>query len=155
MTGPHSDAEPDLDADGEWLDGLRAVGLPIRTERNPRSAPQHISAAAAALVSESWAPSTRTAYEQSWARFCAWCTATRRIDGWDANEQDLADYVAYHVQSGLTPAYLSRNLAAITSAFELAGRPSPARHPLVVRAAAGARRVRGTAPRQAAPLRLG
>ena len=146
--------EPDEGLDGDWLDGLRAAGLPVRSDSGPQPATTHVSAAPAALVGESWAPSTRTAYEQSWARFAGWCDATRRLDAWDANENDLADYVAYHVQSGLSPAYLARNLAAITSVFELAGRPSPARHPLVTRAAAGARRVRGTAQRQAEPLRL-
>jgi integrase len=129
---------------------------PIRTDRaitTRVTAP--VGVTARQLVDESWAASTLDAYEGAWARFAAWCHAIRHLDDpLDADEDDLAEYVAYHVRSGLTPAYLARNLAGITHAYELTGRTSPTRHPLVRRAVAGARRHQGTARRQAAPLRL-
>lgn len=137
----------DLDEPGEWLEGLRAAGLPVRAPREP-------SAATRELVQRSWAPATLRAYESAWANFAAWCWATRRVEALEATEVDVADYLAYHVQAGLSAAYMSRNLAGITHGFEISSRPSPTRHPLVKRTLAGARRQVGTAPKQAAPLRL-
>ena len=144
--------DDDLD-DEEPYAGLKAIGLPVRTAPAAPTLRQ-MSTPVQALVAESWAPATRHAYEQSWARFAAWCHATRRLDPLDAQPADLADYVAYHVQAGLTPAYLARNLAAINAVYDMAELSSPARHPLVRRAVAGAKRVRGTAARQAAPISL-
>ncbi|MEQ1702120.1 MAG: tyrosine-type recombinase/integrase [Ilumatobacteraceae bacterium] len=146
----------DVVDDDDHLDGLRSLGLPV-VERRPsvdRRVSLTMSASASALVAEAWAPATRHAYEQSWARFAAWCHATRRLDPLDATPGDLADYVAYHVQAGLSPAYLSRNLAAINAVFDMADLTSPARHPIVRRAADGAKRVTGSGQRRAAPLRL-
>ena len=149
------DDEADGDEAGEWLDGLRAAGLPVRANRTPAVREPAGGVTAEQLVGESWAPGTLAAYEGSWARFVGWCHAIRHLDDpLDADEHDLAEYVAYHVRSGLAPAYLARNLAAIAHAFDLVGRSSPTRHPLVRRAVAGARRHVGTAQRQAAPLRL-
>jgi integrase len=156
MIDPDDDQDDDPDDDVEHLDGLRALGLPV-VDRHPlaaRSTGVVMSAPAAALVAESWAPATRHAYEESWARFAAWCHATRRLEPLDAQPGDLADYVAYHVQAGLSAAYLARNIAAINAIFDLAERISPARHPLVRRAIAGAKRVHGSAQKRAAPIRL-
>ena len=143
----HDAADLDDGEPGEWLEGLRAVGLPVRTPREP-------SAATRVLVERSWAPATLAAYESAWANFAAWCWATRRVEALEATEVDVADYLAYHVQAGLSAAYMSRNLAGITHGFEITGQPSPTRHPLVTRTLAGARRQVGTAPKQAAPIRL-
>lgn len=143
------------DTDEEWLDGLRAAGLPVRTDRqgsDHRSVT--VSESVRELVAESWAPATRRAYETSWGIFAGWLTARGIHDPLDATEHDLADYVAYHVQSGLSANYLARNLAAIAHGYTTAGRPSPTKHPLVTRTVAGARRQLGTAPHRATPLRL-
>jgi hypothetical protein len=64
-------------ADGEareWLDGLRAAGLPIRTDVRPAREP---SPAVQKLLAESWAPRTRTGYEADWQQFCSRTSGTR------------------------------------------------------------------------------
>ena len=148
------DAEAEL-VEGEWLDGLRSLGLPVRAV-----AARHLPTATASsttvadLVNDSWAASTRASYEASWLRFCAWCYAHGLDDPLAASAGDVAHWVAFHVDAGYSAAYLARQLAAVTHAFDLAERIAPTRHPLVRRAVAGARRRVGTAQRQAIPLRL-
>jgi integrase len=138
---------------GEWLDGLRAAGLPVTTVRHADSR-RGVSEPAAALIAASWAPATLRSYESSWGIFAGWLCARGVHDPLEATEVDVADYIAYHVQAGLSAAYLARNLTAIAHGFEIANRPSPTKHPLAARTAAGARRTIGAAQRRAAPLRL-
>ena len=143
----------EVDDDGEWLGSLRRAGLPVRPEVSSRPGVV-VEDGVAALVGESWAASTRRAYESSWLRFGAWCYVRGLDDPLDAGETEVAAWVAAHVEQGLTAAYLRRQLAALANAFELAGRPSPTRHPLVKRTVAGAHRRLGTTQHRAPPLGL-
>lgn len=144
------------DDDGEHLDGLRRAGLPVVDRRPPAAtvSVRVLDSAVAELVDRSWADSTRSSYEGSWLRFCAWCYATGAPDPLAVDEHDIARWVAAQVAAGTSAAYLDRQLAAITHAFDLAGRISPTKHVLVRRTVAGARRSLGTAQRRAIPLRL-
>ena len=168
----HDDEPPDDDEDlagidddndeGEWLDGLRAAGLPVRAEPLLRPDPMIVArmldsavidSGVRQLVAGALARSTITAYERDWQRFGGWC-AFYRVDPIDADPAMVAGWIAELVARGLTPATLYRRLAAIAYAFDLAGRPSPTADRLVRKTIAGARRRLGTAPRRAIPLTL-
>jgi site-specific recombinase XerD len=150
------------DDDGEWLGGLRRLGLVpadwVPAPMRARTAVEPggvavLDAAVAELVEASWAPSTRHAYEKDWADFAVWCSV-RGFDPDTAVADDVARYVADLVGRGLALATIRRRLAAIAFAFRTMSRPSPTRDPLVERVVAGVSRVRGTGQRKAAPLLL-
>ena len=166
---------------GEWLGGLRRAGLPVSHEgmhRNARSTAVElegstvspalqnfladtgsvtVSAELRTLLQASIAPSTRAAYEDDWLEFATWARTIRHLDDpLDADPVVIAEYVM-SMATGTAPlaiATIRRRLAAISFAFGLIGRDPPSRHPLVARTVKAASRVRGTAKRQAAPLRL-
>lgn len=139
---------------GEWLDGLRAAGLPVRAP-TPFTATVRVQPPdpVRALVAEALAPSTLASYAADWQHFGGWCHA-HGIDPNDADAHLVARWVAYLVDLGLAVATLHRRLAAITYAFGLLDRPSPAATPLVRKTLGGARRRLGTGQRRALPIGL-
>jgi integrase len=130
------------------------------------------------LVANAYAESTRKAYRSSWARFNAWYLTRYSVDpsadpaldshgrlvqAVNANEADLANYVAHlngrdrhgnQTRKPKSAAYIDRELAAITKAFDLSGLTAPTKHITVRDAVAGGRRDVGTKQRQAIALRL-
>ena len=135
---PVDDEDLDVDGEmGEWLGGLRAAGLPIRADATDRPTPPAQPPAlalpvdaVAGLVAESLAPATIAAYERDWQHFGGYCHAYG-IDPIDADAMMVASWIAELANRGLTVATLHRRLAAITYAFGLLGRASPADDPLV------------------------
>ncbi len=144
------DDEEEAGEAGEWLDGLRAAGLPVRTAVRRVREP---SAAVQELLAESWAPRTRAGYEADWQQFCAWCTA-HDLDPFACDELDVAEWVGSLVGRRLAYATIQRYLAAVSWAFEATGRISPAKAKAVRQVVAGAARTLGTTQRRAEPLRL-
>lgn len=146
--------EDDGDETGEWLAGLRAAGFPIRDQPRPQPTAPTLPPSVADLVAGALAPSTLVAYRKDWQAYGTWCHTLYGIDPLDATPEHLAAWIAQLTNQRLAPASLYRRLAAVSYAFELTGRPSPAAHPLVRTTLAGATRRLGTAQRRAIPLSL-
>lgn len=147
--------EANSDDTGEWLSGLRAAGLPVRTPTpQPRPPAFEIPSVFAELIEASWTPSTRAAYSASWRRFSLWCDLHGLDDPYRASPVDVATWIRSLVDRRLSPAYIARELAALRFEFDNAGITSPTMHVIVKRTVAGARRILGTAQHQAIPLRL-
>lgn len=146
-----SDMEP-----GEWLEGLRAAGLPVVERRSVALTARRteLQTTVDDLVQASWSPETLASYEASWRQWTTWCDMHGISDPLNADEHDVALWVAAQVERGLRPAYITRQLAAVRHGFQLGGHSSPTAHPLVQRTVAGAKRRLGTASQQAIPLRL-
>ena len=145
----------DLDEQGEWLAGLRAAGLPVRTSiTSARSAARVPSPAVQNLLEESWSQNTRASYEADWSRFSTWCHVHDIDDPLKADELDIAEWVSSMVDARLATATIRRRLAGVAWAFEATGRTSPTRNRSVRQVVAGAARVLGTVQKQAEPLRL-
>jgi integrase len=140
---------------GEWLDGLRTAGLPVRSEVVVRRVGERApSQQVQELLAESWSPRTRAGYEADWVQFAVWCHVRGIDDPLTADEIDVAEWVATLVERHLAIATIRRYLAAVGWAFEATGRTSPTRSRAVRQVVAGASRRLGTTQRRAEPLRL-
>ena len=94
---------------------------------------------------------TRRAYRADMALFQDWCQLRRGIDALGAPPEALAAFLTGQASVGVSPATLTRRVAAIGYAHELAGLPSPTKHGAVRAVLRGIRRTAGTAPMQKAP----
>ena len=151
----HDESNGDVDDDdGEWLSGLRRAGLPVVTGAARREPSEGPLTPPAQLDASSQTPSTRAAYEASWIRFALWCDVRGLDDPYTATPTAVADWIASHVDKGLSASYLRRQLAGVADGFARAGLASPTADPFVRRAVAGVERQLGTTQRRAAPLRL-
>lgn len=145
----------DNDLDSGHLDGLRAAGLPVRaTTSTLRTRPARLARATVDLVDAALAPATRRAYEESWARFCTWCSVTGIGDPYTATVVDIANWVTTQFEQHLSTSYIRRQLAAVTWAFDASGLMAPTRHPIVRQAVAGASRTGARPVVRATPLAL-
>src|SRR5262245_39222822 len=99
-------------------------------------------ASVAAYVRGSLAENTRNAYAADLAHFEGWGGSM------PASDQLIASYLAAHAEV-LSVATLSRRLASLTKAHDVAGCASPTRSALVKATLRGIKRRRGTAQRQA------
>ncbi len=137
---------------GVGVVGERSASPGLRqllAEATPRA-----SAGLQELVANSVAATTRAAYEADWARFELWC-AVRGTDALDAGPLEVAEYINVLVRERLAYTTITRRVAAIGYALQLATTHRPTDDPLVTTTLAGARRLlAGRAKRQAAPLRL-
>ena len=154
----HDDTErvdDDVDDEaGEWLSGLRAVGLPVRTDRSVRQRPAGLARATVDLVDAALAPATRRAYEESWARYCTWCDVAGLDDPYTATVVDVANWVTSQFDQHLSTSYIRRQHAAVTWAFDTSGLMAPTRHPIVRQVVAGAARNAGRPVVRSTPLAL-
>jgi integrase len=116
----------------------------------------------AAYDAQSRAASTRRAYTADWADFCAWC-AHLGLDSLPAAPTTVARYLAQladgsyiHVppqrRRPLKVATLTRRLASISQAHQLAGYSSPTQSELVRTRMKGIRRAHGTQQDRAAAV---
>jgi integrase len=151
---PSDDDTVDDEPAGEWLDGLRAAGLPVRSGRTRE--PREPSTAVLELVRRSKAANTHRAYLSDWIDFTAWCTATGVDDPTGVDDLDVAEYVATLVARHLAYATIQRRLSGIGWYLSANGRtrPLPTRAAGVAEVMAGAARTLGAAQRRATPLRL-
>lgn len=104
-----------------------------------------------ALMSK--AENTRRAYQSDWSRWQAWCEC-HRVTALPASPESVAAYCADHA-GRLRVSTLSRHLASISKAHQLAGHQSPCRDELVRATLAGLRRQFGSRSTQAAPILAG
>lgn len=104
---------------------------------------------AADYARASRAQATKKAYTSDWSHFDAWCRA-EGLDALPAAPMAVGAYLSAHATT-LAPSTLTRRLSAIAVAHRLAGHQLDAKHPAIADVLAGIRRVRGVAPRRAAP----
>ena len=100
------------------------------------------------------AKATERVYKSAWGRFVSWADA-QGYDPLPAAPETVAAYLASRAASGLSPASMKLDRAAIRDAHRSASRPDPTQHPGVANVARGIVRtaaVNGHAPRQAAGL---
>ena len=100
------------------------------------------------------AKATKRVYKSAWGRFVSWADA-QGYDALPAAPETVAAYLARRAASGLSPASMKLDRAAIRDAHRSASRPDPTQHPGVANVARGIVRtaaVNGHAPRQAAGL---
>ena len=100
-----------------------------------------------AYAEQSRSANTRRAYHSDWAHFAAWA-ADRLLAALPAEPATLALYLT-DCAATLAVATLTRRLAAISQAHQIAGYSSPAQHEHVRSVMKGIRRAKGTAQRQA------
>jgi site-specific recombinase XerD len=111
-------------------------------------APAAVGDTTRSYLAASKAPATVRAYRSDLRAFSAWCDAQGR-PSLPAAPETVADYIAALADDGAKAATITRRLSAISQAHKMAGHPSPTQDQLVRMTAAGIRRTRGTAPRQA------
>ena len=100
------------------------------------------------------AKATERVYKSAWGRFVSWADA-QGYAALPAAPETVAAYLASRAASGLSPASMKLDRAAIRDAHRSASRPDPTQHPGVANVARGIVRtaaVNGHAPRQAAGL---
>ena len=93
---------------------------------------------------------TRRAYRSDFAIFSAWCTG-RGFEPLPAAPQAVAAFLADQAAAGVRASTLSRRVAAIAYAHDLAGAASPAGAKVVRVVLGGIRRAKGAKPAQKAP----
>lgn len=93
---------------------------------------------------------TWRAYRSDCEDFAAWCESVGLV-ALPASEETLARYLTHLVDLGRRPSTLTRRLASISVAHQMAGYASPAQSYLVRERMAGIRRSLGVAQRQASP----
>jgi site-specific recombinase XerD len=94
--------------------------------------------------------STWRAYRSDCADFVRWCERVG-LSALPASEETTARYLTYLADLGRKPATLSRRLASISVAHQMAGYASPVQSYVVRERLAGIRRSVGVAQRQASP----
>lgn len=104
---------------------------------------------ARAFVEASKAPSTRRAYQHDWQDFTAWCDE-RRLPGLPADPSTVAWYIS-DLASRYTVSTITRRLASISQAHQLAGYSTPTQTAIVRTTMQGIRRTLGSAQKQVAP----
>lgn len=110
-----------------------------------------LAAQASAFVNESRAALTKRAYRFAWSDFTAFCSAAS-LASLPAMPETVALYVSQRASEGQRPTTLSKKLAAISVAHQMAGFESPTKSQLVRSTMAGIRRTFGVAPRAKEPL---
>ncbi|HEU4324771.1 MAG TPA: site-specific integrase [Roseiflexaceae bacterium] len=104
----------------------------------------------AEYAAASRSPATIRAYNQGWNDFQRWCEQ-RHLPPLPATPATVAAYLADLAQRGLKVATLTRRLAALAQAHQLAGHPSPTRDERVRTVLKGIKRTIGTAQVAKAP----
>lgn len=104
------------------------------------------------------ADATKAAIAADLACFTQWCAAERRT-AFPTSPEDLVRYILFLDAAPKKPATIARRLASIARAHRMLGfgmaQALPTQAGMVKDALKGVRRRRGTAQRQAAPMRLG
>lgn len=92
---------------------------------------------------------TQKAYKSDWCHYVRWCE-TKNFEPLAASPFTLGLYLTAHADN-MAPATLARRVSAVAIVHRLAGLHLDTRHPAIRDVLSGIRRMRGTAPRRAAP----
>ncbi|HEY1856742.1 site-specific integrase [Acidocella sp.] len=116
----------------------------------------NLAAQSAVYATRAFGPGTQRAYRAAWGKYTAWC-AGHGLDpfagaGPRAEAGPLPLYVTHLAETGRAVATIRVALAAIATAYRLAGHPLDLRDPLLAPVVEGVTRTVGSRPRrQAAP----
>lgn len=108
--------------------------------------PAEDASAVLAFAQAEKADATRRAYRSDFELFTTWCHVRRNVEPLGASPETVAAFLAGQASAGVKPSTLTRRLAAISYAHQLAGLPSPTAHEAVRAVPRGIRRKMGTAP---------
>lgn len=100
------------------------------------------------------ADATKAAIASDLGCYLRWCD-DELVAPLPANPERLVRYLAMLETRGARPATLTRRMASLATAHHLVGLAPSTSHPMVRAALKGVRRRRGSAQRQATPLRFG
>ncbi|MFT9291822.1 site-specific integrase [Gluconobacter oxydans] len=112
--------------------------------------PPALQGASDHLVLAARSPATLRAYRTDWGAFVTWCSA-QGVTALPARPETVAAWIASRLEQGRKAATLTRGVAAVSCAHELAGFESFSRSRVVQDALRGMRRTLGTAPTRKAP----
>ena len=112
--------------------------------------PPTLQDASERLVLAARSPATLRAYRTDWGAFVAWCS-TQGVTALPAQPETVAAWIASRLEQGRKAATLTRGVAAVSCAHELAGFESFSRSRVVQDALRGMRRTLGTAPTRKTP----
>lgn len=108
---------------------------------------------AQAYAEASRSDNTKRAYAGDWADFTTWCN-DQHCESLPATAQTVALYITAQAQAGKKVATITRRLASISQAHQLAGYASPTQVEQVRTILKGIRRTHTTAQDQAAPITI-
>ena len=108
---------------------------------------------AEAYARASRSPATKRAYTHDWQHFQTWCS-NNQYSSLPATPETVANYLATLADQGRAVATLTRRIAAISQAHQLAGHPSPTRDERVRTVMKGIKRTIGVAQTQKAPATI-
>ena len=108
---------------------------------------------AEAYARASRSPATKRAYTHDWQHFQTWCS-DNQYSSLPATPETVANYLATLADQGRAVATLTRRIAAISQAHQLAGHPSPTRDERVRTVMKGIKRTIGVAQTQKAPATI-
>ena len=117
--------------------------------RRPNT-PAELEAAVHGFARAEKSAATRRAYRSDFGTLTAWCEGLGFLP-LPAAPEGVAAFLADQAEAGVRPSTLSRRVAAIAYAHDLAGLPSPARAKAVRVVLGGIRRTKGAKPAQKAP----
>ncbi|MQS00139.1 site-specific integrase [Gluconobacter aidae] len=116
----------------------------------PEPFPAVLQGASDRLLLAARSPATLRAYRTDWSAFVAWCRA-QGVMALPAQPETVSAWIASRLEQGRKAATLTRGVAAVSCAHELAGFESFSRSRIVQDALRGMRRTLGTAPTRKAP----
>lgn len=116
-------------------------------------ADNNVSDSAKKYAAKSRADNTKRAYETDLRHFTAWCDEQGR-EALPATPQTVASYIGALADNGYKPATITRRLASISQAHQLAGYESPTKVEGVRTVLKGIRREHTTVQDQAAPVTI-
>lgn len=105
------------------------------------------------LISNRHSKATREAYASDWSLFQTWCKGNK-FKALPASVESVVMFIEYLVDIEFKASTIGRKLAAIKYEHSKAGINSPTDLEPVKAAYAGAKRMKGTKPKQAAPLTI-
>ncbi|MEN9938753.1 MAG: hypothetical protein RLZZ387_5332 [Chloroflexota bacterium] len=120
----------------------------VTSPATPLAAFDAIDETARAFAEASRSAGTRRAYAIDWRHFTTWCDA-HRVASLPAAPATVVRYLAASAER-YAVATLTRRLASVSQAHQLAGHPSPTQNEAVRTTMKGIRRTKGTRQRQAA-----
>lgn len=128
----------------------------MQTALIPAASPQlpatvaEAAALAQGFIRESLSAATRRAYASDCRVFASWC-AEQGLAALPSSPEVVAMFLARQAEAGVTPATLTRRVAAIRYAHEGAGHESPTKGKAVAATLKGIRRAFGAPPTKKAP----
>jgi site-specific recombinase XerD len=133
---------------------MRMNNLPANLVGNKNLTTSPLTARAKDYITNSKAANTRKAYRSDWACFMSFCESTG-LQPLPALPETVALYITYLAdQKGYKVSTISRRIASISQAHQIAGYVSPTKEAIVQNTMAGIKRAKGLSTKGAAPITI-